>query len=374
MAPEAASPVHVPPRHVLYVTAARGASGGSRQILYNISAMAARGIRVTIVAPAGSALAEAAVAAGATVRTWPEGGSAIGRARRLRALADEGRADVVHACHTHAVKAAVLARLLGLRARLLLNRGVVASPNPLWGVFARIADGAIANSAAAAATLTGRLAPATRVSVVYNACPATVPSSGGERVADGAPLQVAWVGNANLAKGFDVLAAVARRVQAVSGVGAVCFRALGVRPDDRYGIASLAGDAVELGGLVAHDEVLRSLGRSHLLLLTSHRRESLPNVITEAFALGLPVVATDVGGVRELVRDGVNGYLCDVGDVTALADRVRALASNADERRRMGSMNRRLALERLSTEAKGVSLLRVYRGEVVVEPPPVASL
>ncbi len=76
-----------------------------------------------------------------------------------------------------------------------------------------------------------------------------------------------------------------------------------------------------------------------LFLLTS-RWEGLPCVLPQAFCLGLPVVATDVDGAPELVREGRSGYLCQSGDVEALAGRVGLLLAEPARRRAMGRAGR----------------------------------
>jgi glycosyltransferase involved in cell wall biosynthesis len=63
--------------------------------------------------------------------------------------------------------------------------------------------------------------------------------------------------------------------------------------------------------------------------------EGLPCVYPQALSLGLPVVGTQVDGASEIVREGVNGYLCQPRDVEALAARVSALLENAALRRKM---------------------------------------
>jgi glycosyltransferase involved in cell wall biosynthesis len=70
-----------------------------------------------------------------------------------------------------------------------------------------------------------------------------------------------------------------------------------------------------------------------VFLLTSHW-EGLPQVLLEARASGLPVVATKAGGASETVNDGYNGWLCEVGDVNGLAARVLGILTDADERAR----------------------------------------
>jgi glycosyltransferase involved in cell wall biosynthesis len=65
--------------------------------------------------------------------------------------------------------------------------------------------------------------------------------------------------------------------------------------------------------------------------------EGLPRAVLQAMAAALPVVVTDTGGTREVVTDGVNGYLTAAGDVEALARGVVALASDGDRRRSFGA-------------------------------------
>jgi glycosyltransferase involved in cell wall biosynthesis len=66
-------------------------------------------------------------------------------------------------------------------------------------------------------------------------------------------------------------------------------------------------------------ELLSELDRSTALVLPS-RSEGLPRIVLESFCRGRPVVAARAGGVVDLVRDGENGVLVDVEDVSALAD------------------------------------------------------
>jgi glycosyltransferase involved in cell wall biosynthesis len=68
--------------------------------------------------------------------------------------------------------------------------------------------------------------------------------------------------------------------------------------------------------------------------------EGLPLVALEAMAAGLPVIATDVGGTREVVKDGETGYLLQPNDVAGLADRICRLAADATLRAKMGGNGR----------------------------------
>ncbi len=75
--------------------------------------------------------------------------------------------------------------------------------------------------------------------------------------------------------------------------------------------------------------------------------EGMPMVLLEAAAVGLPIVATDVGGNREVVEQGENGLLVSPKDSSRLAMAMRALMERpAEERTRMGQAGRALVLQR----------------------------
>ena len=97
-----------------------------------------------------------------------------------------------------------------------------------------------------------------------------------------------------------------------------------------------AGGVVLLGH---RDDVDRLLGAFDLFVLASHR-EGQPRAAMEAAASGLPIVATDVRGCRQVVDDGTTGLLVPVADVGALRAAICALAASPDRRRAMGAAGR----------------------------------
>ncbi|HEX7126959.1 MAG TPA: glycosyltransferase family 4 protein [Thermodesulfobacteriota bacterium] len=103
--------------------------------------------------------------------------------------------------------------------------------------------------------------------------------------------------------------------------------------------AGLDGDLRLLGWRRDVPDILAALD---VLVLTS-RWEGLPLVFPQAMAAGRPVVATNVNGAPEAVREGVTGHLVPPGDVEALADRVIDLLRNPDRRRAMGEAARSAA-------------------------------
>jgi len=88
--------------------------------------------------------------------------------------------------------------------------------------------------------------------------------------------------------------------------------------------------------------------------------EGFPNSLVEAMAAGRPIVATDVGGVRDAVRDGENGLLVPAGDAPSFADALRVLLRDADLRRRMGAVGAQRAREEFHAAAVVASLERLY--------------
>ncbi len=108
---------------------------------------------------------------------------------------------------------------------------------------------------------------------------------------------------------------------------------------------ALSGHVV-LIGWQAQRQVVEHLQTARALVLSSDD-EGLPVAIMEAFALGVPAIATDVGGVHELVQTGASGWLVPRGNARALADAMSAcLLAGPDELRRLGAEARRRVEDR----------------------------
>ena len=113
-------------------------------------------------------------------------------------------------------------------------------------------------------------------------------------------------------------------------------------PALRRQVAELGLDQiVRFAGPLARPQVLQELRRSDLMVLASipiesGKMEGIPVALMEGMAMGLPVVATNISGVPELIADGVSGRLVPPGDVGALAGAIRELATEPETARRMG--------------------------------------
>jgi glycosyltransferase involved in cell wall biosynthesis len=109
-----------------------------------------------------------------------------------------------------------------------------------------------------------------------------------------------------------------------------------------------------------HSDLDKFYPHFDLLVLPSYT-EGLPNVVLEAFAAGVPVVATAVGGTPEVVSDGVNGYLVAAGDSRALADRIADVLADPDRRRAMGARGQQSVRQEFSFTRQADEYLRLFQ-------------
>lgn len=109
---------------------------------------------------------------------------------------------------------------------------------------------------------------------------------------------------------------------------------------EAQGRASGLGERVRFLGAVPHERLPSVLGCADFLLLSSDL-ESFGIVLIEALACGVPVVASDLPGVRAVVREGVDGLLAPAGAAEGFAERIRAMVELTPEQRaRMGAEGR----------------------------------
>jgi glycosyltransferase involved in cell wall biosynthesis len=106
------------------------------------------------------------------------------------------------------------------------------------------------------------------------------------------------------------------------------------------------------------------------VLVLPSANEGTPVSVIEALAAGRPVVATRVGGVPDVVEEGVDGFLVDVGDVVAIGARLSELASDVDLRRAMADAGRSRMRERYAVERLVDDVDRLYRALLAGSAPP----
>jgi glycosyltransferase involved in cell wall biosynthesis len=148
---------------------------------------------------------------------------------------------------------------------------------------------------------------------------------------------VLFVGNLVPIKGLDTLVAAWRILLGAGEVGPedrlifIGDGPLRARLQQESKTPGLDG-TMRLVGPLPQSEIASWMRAASVLCLSSHQ-EGMPNVVVEALASGLPVVATAVGGIPDIVRPEINGYLAANGDARHLAEALaRALTRKWDAR------------------------------------------
>jgi glycosyltransferase involved in cell wall biosynthesis len=101
-------------------------------------------------------------------------------------------------------------------------------------------------------------------------------------------------------------------------------------------------DRVKFLGRIPREETYKYYQRVNLFVLPS-ANEGISNAMLEALASGLPVIVTDVGGTKELIEDGKNGYIVPLRDAEAIAAAIQKMIDNPEARALMSRENRQKA-------------------------------
>ncbi|PWC40319.1 glycosyltransferase family 4 protein [Azospirillum sp. TSO35-2] len=223
---------------------------------------------------------------------------------------------------------------------------------PVIGWLWRRASAVVANSEGLA-DLARRFAPDQPVAIIPNGVDTQrfTPRDGAADPADG--LSLLFVGRVVRQKGLDVLFEALASLPP-AGLAGVTLRIVGdgpARPEleaqaQRLGLS----ERVRFLGWLGRDDLPATYRAADAFVFPS-RDEGMPNVVLEAMAAGLPVVATRIAGNRDLVVDGETGLMLDTDDVPALAATIARLAGDAPLRRRLGAGGRRRVVDHFSWRA-----------------------
>jgi glycosyltransferase involved in cell wall biosynthesis len=333
-----------------------------RVALEELERLPARGVAAELYAAGGSG-------AHPRVHTLPAGNwrGRVGQwgyyRRFLRATRD---ADLVHGHYTPA-----LATLAPQRALVHLH-GLSVAEIPLYR-FTRARAGRThfafcgRHVADKFANLYPEL-PADHLHVLYNAADTELFHPGPARP-PGGPVQLTFHGLWEEPKGiFDLLAAVellegTRQDFRLHLVGSALFE--GDSPETQANqrrveqwAARLA--TVRLVGPLGHPELAAHLREMDVGIFPSNHEEPFGNVVVEMMAAGLPVVAFDIGGPREIIVQGETGLLVENKNVGRLAAALEALLDNPELRARMGQRGRQRVEQCFTWNRHVDQLLAIY--------------
>lgn len=298
-------------------------------------------------------------------------------AGRVAGLVRRHRIDVVHlhgSSHDLSLFGNALsvlaARLTGARTVWQLHEDLSVVPFPgrkplnqaLFSTLMRVPD-ALALLSTKDWALASKYLPPQRLAVVPPTCSPDLAELPLRR--RGGVLSVLYVGWLTRAKGIYDLLQVALALRDSSP--RVTFYVLGTGMTDQETAAVHAFVArhrleteVRLCGVVTGDAKRALFASAHLLFLPTHW-DAFPVTVLEAMAAGLPVLATRVGGVPLMVKEGCGGLLTEVGDVARMAELLRQLSTDEERRGAMGRANRRRFLAQYHPDAVGGVALDLYR-------------
>jgi glycosyltransferase involved in cell wall biosynthesis len=132
----------------------------------------------------------------------------------------------------------------------------------------------------------------------------------------------------------------------------------------RDAVNGAASNAVSVLGSVSPAAISDEMRRAAFLVVPSEWYEGFPMVIAEAYSRGLPVIASRIGSLAEIVENGVTGLHFAPGDSRDLAAKVRWAASSRGELRRLGEGARRRYAERYTPGANHATLVAIYQDAV----------
>jgi glycosyltransferase involved in cell wall biosynthesis len=337
--------VHV--LHLLPADDTRGAQRYARALVDEANMLHGQRHEIAVIFDGPSVAAHADIRLGVRSGRLHAAGLDLRAVRRVRRLVRALSPDVVVA---HGGEAQTYAALLP-RRQVLVCLAIGVSPDRAtsgWRCRAyrwiyRRADLLTAVSGAVADHLSAAFGlPRDRVTVMVNARDPARFRLAGER--PGAPPRLAFVGHLTATKRPDMFVEVVRAIRAQR------IEIEAVMAGDGPMLDSLrAATDGEIELLGAHADVAGVLAGASILCFTSASEgEGMPGVLIEAAMSGLPVVATDVPGVREVVRAGRTGIVVPEDGVDAFVAAVRALVLDPALRSSMGRAARAHAVERFS--------------------------
>jgi glycosyltransferase involved in cell wall biosynthesis len=205
-----------------------------------------------------------------------------------------------------------------------------------------------------------RIEPRARIEVMPNGV--SLPVLDETRSPDERRPTLLFLGDVGQHKGaFDLVRAFARIAHRFAGLRLVYG---GVGDIDRVRVIAAelgVADRIECPGWLAPEAKRAALAGAAGFVLPSYM-EGMPMALLEAMSFGLPVIATAVGGVPEIITPEVDGLLVPPGDIAALAAAMARLVGDPQLRRRLGVAARATVANRFSLEAAVERLLALYRG------------
>jgi len=365
------------PIRILHVETGMHLYGGALQVLYLLQGLSrSEEVQNLLVSPPGSAIGQAA--AGFVAGHFPvpmRGDLDLFFIPRLINLINREKPHIIH---LHSRRGAdVLGGLSGrfTSTRCLLTRRVDNPESRLWAALKyRLFDKIVTISQGIRNVLVSQGVPVEKITCVPSAV---------DTEQYGAPCDKVWFRREFALKEEERICGVAAQFIDRKGhrfLLQAIPRILRDQPHSRFllfgkgpledTLRSMSRDLGIDGKVVFagfRDDLDRIIGCLDLLIHPA-LMEGLGVTLLQASAAGVPIVAAGVGGIPEIVRDGVNGYLIPPSDEIAIADAVLRILADRDLATRLGENGRRIAATEFSMESMVQGNLKVYREMMAGKP------
>ena len=372
--PPNSNPIEGGPLSVVGVDPELGFAGGETQVLGLTLALAADGHRAELICDRAGQLWEGATAAG--IRCHPlriRNAIDLAAGIRLRAILKRERFDVVHFHTSRAHSMAPFAR--GFARALVVTRRMDYRPNRVFApyLYNRAVDGVVAISDGVADSLAAAGVDRSRVTVVHSGvdCDRFRPPTAQERIdarralgISNGEFLVSAIGALEPRKGHLYLIQAIGALAATESVTVKCLIAgqgsiNATLKRETWQVRS--AERIKLLGRV--DDPRELLWASDVFAMPS-LKEGLGVAALEAMASGLPMIASDVGGLREVVEHDRTGILVPPENPAAIASAASRLMESAELRAQMGTAARARVAENYSMEKMAAKTLALYRSSL----------
>ena len=354
---------------ICFIAGCLGQGGAERQLYYMLRSLRSLGVEPKLLSLTNGEYWEEKIQQLGVPVTWVgQRRSRLWRLARIVAVLRKFKPDIIQSQHffanLYAVGAARILRIAEIGAiRSDVTTEVRANGPVLGRLCVRAPHVLAANSRRAIRTAVELGVPNSRLRYLPNAVDNDrfTPLPNANPNGNDAPLRLLCVGRLVTLKRVDVFLQAVARLQSTLTNG-VKANIVGDGPER----SNLESQSVKLGLLPetvvfrgAVSDVAAVYRNADILVLTSDW-EGTPNVLLEAMACGLPVVATRVGGVPDVVQEGVTGSLVDAGDIDALVNRLTALSNSPAMRAELGRRARQYILANHSLDQLPNSLQSLY--------------
>jgi len=350
---------------IVHINSESSWGGGEAQTCHLICGLQGRGIENTLIATPGSQIARRLAEKGVRVIELTMRGEwdVVAIVRLARILRDS-RPDVLqlHTSHAHAL-GLLAGRLAGVKRIVATRRMDLAIKGPLAALKYRHVDRVVAISEIVRSMLLAAGVPQHRVTLIYSAvdCPEPYPH-GDLRAELGLDSQTLVIGTAAVLaerKGHKYLFEAVRMLKERFPHVRLLVAGEGPQESELRELAARLRLDKQILFLGFRRDVPQLLNTLDVFVLAS-LKEGLGVALLEAACAARPIVATNVGGIPEIVKDGETGLLVPPADSESLAGEIAHLLEHPERARNLGSNAKAFVRDRFSVKSMVESYIRLY--------------